>query len=215
MILGTPLTFWIHLKSNQRSGKEQSPWSQRSTNNMLQLLCERIPFFIEFAASVATFHFPESALDVWACREKEYILAGVFHYEDCDCELEVEQHKRENSWTNTTRFKPADISPLLKGQIKYCGGFLARGGRDAECVCVGVHATKTHMMFLLSAAPRVGSRISRSLYTLEFVKLFTSVCREWRVELFFLSLFSISNFLQIRFGSSRTLPSSYLGLELV
>lgn len=59
-----------------------------------------------------------------------------------DCELEVEQDKRENSWTNTARFKPADLSPLLKGEIKWdCGVFVALAGRDTECVW-GVRATK-------------------------------------------------------------------------
>lgn len=33
-----------------------------------------------------------------------------------ECELEVEQLKRENSWTNTARFKPADLSPSPEGR---------------------------------------------------------------------------------------------------
>lgn len=50
-----------------------------------------------------------------------------------ECEQEVEQDKREKSWTNTGRFKPADLSPLLKGEIKcYCGVFVA----VVECVWV-------------------------------------------------------------------------------
>lgn len=72
---------------------------------------------------------------------KEYILARVAVM-STDCELEVEQHKRENSWTNTARFKPADLSPLLKGEIEwYHGVFVAQGGRDT--LCMGVHAAKT------------------------------------------------------------------------
>lgn len=60
-----------------------------------------------------------------------------------DCELEVEKDKRENSRSSTAKFKPADLSPLLKGEIKWdCGVFVAVGGKRHR-VCNGVYATKT------------------------------------------------------------------------
>lgn len=52
-----------------------------------------------------------------------------------DCELEVEQDKRENSRTNTARFQLADLSLLLKGEIKRDWSvFVSVGGRDRERV---------------------------------------------------------------------------------
>lgn len=56
---------------------------------------------------------------------------------DTDCELEVEQDKRENSRTNTARFKTADLSLLLKGESKWdCGVFVAAGGKIQKSVYV-------------------------------------------------------------------------------
>ena len=54
-----------------------------------------------------------------------------------DCELEVEQDERENPWTNTARFKPADLSPLLKEEFKWDSGvFVALAGRECVWVCM-------------------------------------------------------------------------------
>lgn len=90
-----------------------------------------------------------------------------------DCELEVEQDKRENSWTNTARFKPADLSPLLKGMVlQYVCGTI----RERHRVCTGVQATKTLLMSPISEASREGSlHFYTSLSCLH-------VRREWRLD---------------------------------
>lgn len=132
--------------------------------------------------------------------QRERIHFGLsFHYEH---RLRAGSRTGQEGklWTNTARFKPADLSPLLKGEIKWgCGVFVVLGGRDTECVCV--HATKTQLMMLpISEALTVGSRISRGPHSFEFVKLFTSEWREWRVPQPL--LFSISNVFQTKFSSS-------------
>lgn len=74
-------------------------------------------------------------------KQRERIHSSLsFHYKT-DCELEVEQDKRENSRTNTARFKPADLSPLLKGESKWdCGVFVAAGRKIQK----HVHACACH-----------------------------------------------------------------------
>lgn len=81
------------------------------------------------------------------------------------CELEVEQDKREISWTNTAVFKPADVSPLLKKQIKHGGVFVAIAG---ECVC-SVHATKTQLLMFPIRSSQSGVQDFKGSYRFEFV----------------------------------------------
>lgn len=88
-----------------------------------------------------------------------------------DCELEVEQDKRENSRTNTARFQLADLSLLLKGEIKRDRSvFVSVGGRDSECVWTWMSSRHGWWCCLYHRLPDWDPGFS------EFVCVFTSVC---------------------------------------
>lgn len=132
---------------------------------MLQCLFWRNSIFHRICCFSGGVSFPRISIGCLSMQRERMM--------NTDCEQEVEQDKREKSWTNTGRFKPADLSPLLKGEIKcYCGVFAA----VVECawVCMPLrHSSCSVYQKLPGWDPGFPLRL--------FNKLFTSMWSEWRI----------------------------------
>lgn len=90
---------------------------------------------LKFAASVVPFHFAQPALGIWAGRKEEYIWARV-SIMNTDCELEVEQDKRENS-DQRCQAPTSWFIPVLEGESKWdCGVLVTAGGTIQRSVWV-------------------------------------------------------------------------------
>lgn len=132
LILRTPLKSWTRWKFNQKIGKEQNASRHRSAQHALPSVWRNSIFFHRICRFSGGISFPTFSICLSMRRERIH-SSLCFHYE----------HRRRAGsrtgqegklWTNTARFKPADLSPLLKGEIRWdCGVFVVLE-RDTQCV---------------------------------------------------------------------------------